>query len=417
MTGRARSTLWLGVGVVLLALNLRPLVVAVSPLLDMIRADTGLSTGAAGLLTTVPVLCFGVLAPLAPRLGRSLGLEPALLLTMVVITAGAAVRLLPPLAALLAGTVLIGAGIALANVLLPGLIKRDFPGRVGLMTGLYTMTLSGAPALAAGLSVPLAQATGLGWRPVLAAWGVLAVVAIIVWLPQVRRHTRVSADEARAAEHPVRGLWRNRVAWTVTFFMGLQSMTYYTLVAWLPTLLVDAGMSEESAGLMLSLCNVVAIAGAFLAPVLASRMRRRGMIVVISTGSYAVGLVGLWLDPVGGAYAWMVLIGLGVGTSISLALLYIVQRAPDTRHAAQLSSMAQSVGYVLAAFGPLVLGVVHQATGGWTIPVLLLIAALVPQALNGVLAGRDRYVAGHPDEIGAARTTGAPVACGRGPTA
>jgi MFS transporter, CP family, cyanate transporter len=412
VTGRARSTLWLGVGVILLALNLRALVVAVSPLLDMIRADTGLSAGAAGLLTTVPVLCFGVLAPLAPRLGRSLGLEPALLLTMVMITAGAAVRLLPPIAALLAGTVLIGAGIALANVLLPGLIKRDFPHKVGLMTGLYTMTLSAAPALAAGLSVPLAQATGLGWRPVLAAWGVLAVVAIIVWLPQVRRHTRVSAAEARAAEHPVRGLWRNRVAWTVTLFMGLQSMTYYTLVAWLPTLLVDAGMSEQAAGLMLSLASVVAIAGAFVAPVLASRMRRRAVIVVVSTGLYAVGLAGLWIDPVGGSYVWMVLIGLGVGTAISLALLYIVQRAPDTRHTAQLSSMAQSVGYVLAAFGPLVLGVVHEATGGWTIPLLLLIVALVPQALNGVLAGRDRYVAGRPDEIGA-RTTGSPVPCSR----
>ncbi|MCH6171795.1 CynX/NimT family MFS transporter [Pseudonocardia alaniniphila] len=393
-----RSTLLPAVGVILLGANLRPLVVAVSPLLGAIRADTGLSVSTAGLLTTLPVLCFGVLAPLAPRLGRRLGIELTLLLTMVLITAGAAVRLLQPLAALLAGTVLIGAGIAIANVLLPGVIKRDFERRVGLMTGLYTMTLFASPALAAGLSVPLERATGLGWRRVLALWGVLAVAAIIVWLPQTRRRTRVSAADTKAAARPVCGLWRNPLAWAVTCFMGLQAMTFYMVAAWLPTLLADAGMSGVTAGVMLSLSSVVGIAGAFLAPMLAGGAVRTAAIVVAGSVLYVIALGGLLVAPIAGAYLWMSLLGLGQGAAISLALLFIVQRAPDIRHAAQLSSMSQCFGYVLAALGPLALGVVHQATGGWTIPLLLVITVLIPQTLSGVLAARDGHVSGYPDE-------------------
>ncbi|MFD1523995.1 MFS transporter [Pseudonocardia yunnanensis] len=369
-----------------------------SPLLGAIRADTGLSVATAGLLTTLPVLCFGVLAPLAPRLGRRLGMEPTLLLTMVLITAGAAIRLLQPLAAILAGTVLIGAGIAVANVLLPGVIKRDFERRVGLMAGLYTMTMFASPAIAAGLSVPLERATGLDWRCVLALWGVPAVAAIIVWLPQTRRHTRVSAADTQAAAHPVRGLWRNPLAWAVTCFMGLQAMTFYMVVAWLPTLLSDAGMSDVTAGVMLSLSSVVGIVGAFLAPLLAGGAARTAAIVVAGSVLYVIALGGLMVAPIAGAYLWMSLLGLGQGAATSLALLCIMRRAPDIRHAAQLSSMSQCFGYVLAALGPLALGVVHQAAGGWTIPLLLVITVLVPQTLAGVLAARDRHVSGYPDE-------------------
>ncbi|MDT7680223.1 MAG: transporter, family, cyanate transporter [Pseudonocardiales bacterium] len=391
--GRGQTVL-LAAGVILLALNLRPLVVAVSPLLSTIRADTGMSATMAGLLTTVPVLCFGLLAPLAPRLGRLVGIEPALLITMVMIGAGAAVRLLPPLPALLAGTVLIGAGIALANVLIPSVIKRDFHNRVGMMTGLYTMTLSGGPAIAAGLTVPIAQITGWGWRPVLASWGLLAVLAAVVWLPQARRHTRIRAGEARAAAHPVRGLWRSPLAWAVTSYMGLQSLSFYAPAAWLPTLLATAGMSKAAAGGMLALSSLVSIAGAFAAPTLAGRGVRPGLLVVIGTACSGVGFAGLLVAPVAGAYLWMSLLGIGTGTAISLALLFIVQRAPDIRHAAQLSSMAQCFGYILAGLGPFALGAVHDATGGWTVPLLLLIALLVPQAVAGVIASRDRHVAG-----------------------
>lgn len=261
----------LAFGVIVLALNLRPAVVAASPLLDTIRDGTGMSATAVGLLTTLPLLCFGLLAPFAPRLGRRFGMEPALLATMVAICAGTALRLVPSMAALLGGTVIVGAGIAVANVLLPGVIKRDFPHRVGLMTGLYSMSLFGGAALAAGITVPVEHAAHLDWRTTLAMWGLLGVFAVVIWVPQFRRHTRATAAEARGAAHPVRGLWRHPVAWLVTGYMGLQSLSYYAAAAWLPTILGNAGMAEGTAGWMLSFSSLLGIAGAFLSPVLASR--------------------------------------------------------------------------------------------------------------------------------------------------
>ena len=391
-----RGEVWLAVGVILLALNLRPLVVAIAPLLQVIRADTGMSATAAELLTTVPVLCFGLLAPFAPVLGRRLGIEPALLAAMLVILLGDLARLAPWPVALFGGTVLIGAGIAVANVLIPSLVKRDFPGRVGTITGLYTMTLSGGPALAAGLTLPLTQVTGLGWRPALGLWGLLAVMAIVVWLPQMRRHTRVRAEEASAGAHPAHGLWRSPLAWAVTGYMGLQSLSFYTLAAWLPTVLVSAGMSGALAGAMLSVWNVVSIGSAFLAPRLAGRGVPAGLLVLAGAGSHLLALAGLLFAPVGGAYLWVGLLGIATGSAISLALLFIVQRAPDTRHAAQLSSMAQSYGYLLAATGPFALGALHDLTASWTIPLLLLAALLLPQALTGLTAAQNRQIDPQP---------------------
>jgi CP family cyanate transporter-like MFS transporter len=386
------SALFLGFGVILVALNLRPLVVAVGPLLGVIRAGEHMSATVAGLLTTLPVFCFGAFAPFAPRLSHRLGIEPALAVTLGMIIAGAAVRLLHPLAALLAGTVLLGAGIAMANVLIPSVIKRDFPGRVGLMTGLYTTMLCLGPAAAAGFTVPLAHTTGLGWRPVLALWGVLGVAALAVWLPQVRRHTRPRPGEVDAAAHPVRGMWRNRLAWTVTSYMGLQSLTFYTIVAWLPTRLADAGLSPTAAGAVLSVSSLISVAGALGAPLLLSRGLPPGVLVAGGATLYAVALVGLLLAPVGGAYLWATLLGIGQGLAISLAVLFIVHRSPDNRHAAQLSSMAQCCGYLLAAAGPFALGAAHQLTGGWTVPLLLLTATLLPQTVFGIGAARDRLI-------------------------
>jgi CP family cyanate transporter-like MFS transporter len=392
-----RDRLWLAVGVILLAANLRPLVVAVSPLVSTIRADTGLSATAAGLLTTLPVFCFGALAPLGPRLGRLLGVELTLLLSMVLIAVGAAVRLAHPLPALFAGTALIGAGIAVANVLIPGVIKRDFAASAGSMTGLYTTTLSGGPALAAGLTVPLAQLTGWGWRPVLALWALITVAAVAVWLPQVRRGVAHRRSGAVPALSPVRGLWRDATAWAVTGYMGLQSLSFYASAAWLPTLLASAGMSATGAGVMLSVATVVSIGGTLGAPMLVGRGVKAGWVVVLGTVSYAAGLLGVLLAPTTVTYLWMALLGTGTGVAISLALLFVVQRAPDLRHAAPLSGMAQCVGYLLAACGPAGLGAVHDASGGWTVPVVVLLVVLVPQVLCGLAAARDRHVHTAPD--------------------
>ncbi|WP_172381875.1 MFS transporter [Streptomyces sp. MNP-20] len=389
-----RRALYLGLGVVLLALNLRPALVAVSPLADVIRDDSGMSATATSLLTALPLLCFGLLAPVAPGLGRRFGMERSLLGTMALICAGTALRMVDSVIALFAGTVVIGAGIAVANVLLPGLIKRDFPGRAGLMTGLYSMSLFGGAALAAGVTLPVRDASGMDWRTTLACWGVLALLALVVWLPQVRSRTRVAAAAARQAAHPVRGLWRSPLAWQVTAYMGLQSLNYYAAAAWLPTLLQDSGMSAGDAGWMLSFSALLGITGSFVTPVIVGRRLSSALLSTLGALLCAAGYAGLLAAPVGGAYVWMSLLGLGQGAAISLALLFIVQRAPDARHVAQLSSMAQCFGYVLAATGPAILGAVHDASHDWTIPVVVLLVLLVPQVVVGVGAARDRHVRG-----------------------
>ncbi|MFI9495905.1 CynX/NimT family MFS transporter [Streptomyces halstedii] len=388
--GRA---VWVTVaGIVLLALNLRPALVAVSPLTPVIGREAGLSSPAISLLTSLPLLCFGLLAPVSPRLGRRLGMERALLVAMGLVVAGTAIRLLPDMGALFGGTVVIGAGIAIGNVLLPGLIKRDFPHRVGSMMGVYSMTLFAGAAAAAGLTVPLQHLSGLGWRALLACWGALAVLALVVWLPRARVRHRVSSRAAAEAAHPVRGLWRQPLAWHVAAFMGLQSLTYYAAAAWIPTLLKSAGLSQGAAGWMLSFSSLLGIAGSFLAPVLAERRMPAALVTVVSTLLCAAGIIGLLAAPVGAPYVWMLLLGLGQGGAISLAMLFIVQRAPDIRHVAQLSSMAQCFGYILAACGPLALGTLHDATGTWTAPLLALLALLAAQGVFGVLAARDRHV-------------------------
>ncbi|AEW97870.1 MULTISPECIES: CynX/NimT family MFS transporter [Streptomycetaceae] len=393
---------WLVAGVLLVALNLRPAIVAVSPLLDTIRATTGLSGTAAGLLTTLPVACFGLFAPFAPKLARKVGMEAGLAGVLVLLLAGVLVRLADSAVALFAGTFLIGVAIAVGNVLLPGLIKRDFPHRGGPMTGLYSMALFAGAALAAGGTVPLGHATGLGWRATLALWAVLVGVGVLAWLPQLAggRATRPSAASAAAAAHPVRGLWREALAWQVALFMGLQSLNYYTATAWLPAVFGAHGMSDGQAGWMLSFSSLLGIAGALFGPVLAGRIRRQGMVAVCAGVLCAAGIGGMAVAPVGGAYLWMVLLGLGQGLAISLSLAYLVLRAPDARHAAQLSSMAQCVGYLLAAVGPLVLGALHDATHDWTVALVVLGALLVPQTVVGVLAGRRRHVGRHDPGAG-----------------
>ncbi|MBD5786913.1 MFS transporter [Cellulosimicrobium terreum] len=383
--------------IVLAALNLRPAVVAVSPLIGEIRASEGLSAAAAGLLTTLPVLCFGALAPFAPVLSRRFGLERTLFASLVLLCAGFAVRLVPTTTALFVGTVLVGCAIGLGNVLLPALVKRDFADRIGLMTGLYSMALAGGAALAAGLTLPVAQAAGLDWRGALAAWGLLAVAGAVVWAPRALRddprgpNPLPVAAGARPGHAPGRSVWRSPLAWAVTVFMGMQSLSFYAVNAWLPEVFVSLGRSPAAGGWMLALCNLCGIVGSFVTPVLAGRMARQRAIGIVLAALIATGLAGIALAP-GAALLWVVLLGLGQGGGISLALTLMALRAPDVTRTSELSGMAQSAGYTLAACGPIGLGLVHDATASWTVPLLLLVTTAVVQGVAAWFAGRDVHV-------------------------
>jgi MFS transporter, CP family, cyanate transporter len=388
---RRAGGVWFAIVLLVSALNLRMAVAALSPVLDTVQSQLGLSSAVAGLLSTVPILCFGLFALATPRLIRRFGMERLLVLAMVVITAGIALRVLPPVAALFAGTAVLGAGIAVGNVLLPGLIKQDFAAKAGLMTGLYSVSLFVGPALSAGLTVPIMHATGLGWRPAIALWGGVAVLAIALLAPRAARDPR-TAGSGSTRERP-QGLWKDPLAWMVSGFMGLQSLGYYSGVAWIPTLLQDHGMSAGQAGWMLSYSSFPGLAMALITPlVIRGRARRAAALVVAAAVACAIGYVGLIVAPVSLAYLWLTVLGLGQGMSISLALGFIVARAPDVHHTAHLSTMAQSVGYLIASVGPVGIGILHDLTGGWTIPMLALTVILVPLLIAGLGASRDRHI-------------------------
>ncbi|MFW0795546.1 MFS transporter [Gordonia sp. CPCC 205515] len=366
----------------LVAANLRPPVVSVAPLIDDITADLGFSSAVAGLLTTLPVLCFGLSAPFAPRLAARFGIERTVFVSMIVLIAGMVLRFVPNSVALFAGSAVVGAAIGVCNVVLPSLIKRDFAHRSGLMTGLYSMTLSGGAAIAAGLTVPIDRAVGGNWRLTLMSWSMLALVAVVVWIPQLRRVHRV------AVSHAPPSLRRNRIAWAITVFMGTQSLIFYTFSAWLPTYLVELGRSDAQAGAILAIGQVVALTASLVIPIIAARYADQRLITLIVLAICAAGFIGLVCTN-SLVTLWAIMIMIGPGASISLALLFMVLRSPSTAVTSQVSGMAQSIGYIVAALGPIVIGALHDATDSWKLAMGVLGLVVIPQALSTLLAAKD----------------------------
>jgi CP family cyanate transporter-like MFS transporter len=387
---RGRRVL-LVVGIVLLAVNLRPALTGLTPLIGQIRADTGISYGVAGLLTALPLLAMGLLSPIASLLAHRFGMERVLLASMLVLAAGILLRSAGAVTALFLGTAVLGAAIAIGNVLLPGLVKREFPERVGLMTSTYSTALAVSAAIAAGASFPLADQVGIGWRASLGSWALLALVAAVAWLPQMRSARPANASPADS--QGVNGPWRSALAWQVTLFMGLQSLGYYVVLTWLPEILQEqAGISASLAGWMLALAQAVGTASIFLAPVLAGMRPSQHGVVVVAVALTGAGALGLLLAAETATALWVVLLGLGQGACFSLALTFFALRAPDSEHAAALSGMAQTVGYLLAAVGPFLFGLLRDTTHAWTVPLALLFAVAACLLLTGLGAARDAHV-------------------------
>lgn len=384
---------WLfGAAIVLTAFNLRPAVTSVGTVLGEIQAGIGMSGAVAGVLTTVPVLCFGAVGLTAGRLGRRLGTERTLILGLTLLAAGLAARAFAasPLPLLLASVVGLS-GIAVANVLVPVAVKQWFPERVGRMTGLYAMALAVGTALAAAGTVPIAAALGT-WRAGLAVWALPVLLALVPWV--VLRRTGVGVREAAASgaggdvEVPVH---HSRQAWGLTVFFGLQGLAAYTMMGWLPTILQDAGISPTRAGLLLALTTIVGAPISVVLPELAARRPdQRGWVVgliVISATAY----LGLALAPAAAPVVWSLLLGVGLG-AFPLALVMIGLRAATDQGTAHLSSLTQGFGYLVAALGPVTIGIVHDATDGWVVPLGVLLALLVPQLVAGLSAGRPGHV-------------------------
>jgi MFS transporter, CP family, cyanate transporter len=382
------------VGILLIAANLRAAITAVGPVLGNIRGSLDLSAVTASVLISVPLVAFALVSPVAPWLARRVGMERALGLSLGALAVGIAVRSLPWFAGLWIGTALLGIAIAVLNVVLPSLIKRDYPDRIGQITGAYSATQSAIAAIAAGLAVPIAGVTQDGWRLSLGIWAGLALIAIAVFAPQLRKRTlpeTLAATAAPKASHPYRSPWRSALGWQVTAFMGLQSTVYYILITWLPSIEQSDGVSQSAAGLHQFLLNGFGILGSLSAAALIHRWKDQRGIAIAATVVVAVSIVGVMTDP-GLNAVWVSIGGLGTGASIVIALSLFGLRTVHHGQAAALSGMAQAVGYLVAASGPIVIGLVHDATGAWTTGLFIILGLLAAQFFAGMLATRRRLI-------------------------
>jgi MFS transporter, CP family, cyanate transporter len=366
---------------VLLGLNLRTAVASLPPLLDTVRADLGLSGTAAGVLTALPVLCFGAFAPLVPRLARRFAIERLLGACALVSALALALRGAGGVAALFAGTLGAGASVAVAQAALPVLIRTGHSTRTGLLTGAFSMALPLGATLGAALAVPLEQALD-GWEGSLAAWSLPALVAALAWLPRGAA-TRVSGPAAG----PLR---RERLAWAVASYFAVQTMAFYIGLSWLPSILADDdGYSEQAAGFLQALSLAMQLPSAFLIPVLASRMRSQAPLLAAIVIVSALPVLGL-LVASGAAALWMVLLGIGQGGALGLALILPVLRGGSPAGVSSLTAMTLSVGYLVAALGPWLGGVLHDATDAWEATLVLLLGVTLLQAVPGLPASRGR---------------------------
>ena len=374
-------------GLVLVEMNLRPALSSLSPLLNEVSASLGLSAAKAGLLTTLPVLCLGLFAPLAPILARRFGAERVVLGILLTLAAGIILRSSFGEVGLFVGSLIAGASIGIIGVLLPGIVKRDFAKQAGTMTGVYTMALCLGAALAAGATVPLSHYFGGSWNLGLGFWIVPALVAAVFWLPQVgQKHG------AHQVAYRVKGLLRDPLAWQVTLYMGLQSSLAYIVFGWVPSILISRGLSATEAGLLLSGSIIVQLLSALTAPWLATRGKDQRLAIVVVMLLTLGGLFGCLFAPLEGLWGWAILLGLGQGGTFSLALTLIVLRSRDAHVAANLSGMAQGIGYTLASMGPLAVGVLHDWTGGWGATGWVFGVIGLGAIIAGLGAGRALYV-------------------------
>lgn len=386
----SRESWLLIIGIVFIASTLRSPLTTVGPLISFIRESLAIPNVLAGFLTTIPLLAFALISPFAPKLARRYGLETTLFISLILLTGGIIIRSFGSIPNLLIGTFLLGIAIAFGNVLLPSLIKLHFPLQLGLLTGIYSVAMNLSAAIAVGLSVPLATDTPLGWKGALGIWGILPFIALLIWLPQLKKKKSDSiAAPDRQRSLP---LWKSPLAWSITIFMGLQSLLFYTTAAWMPEVLKAQGIGADYAGWMISLQQFAQLPIMFLTPILAGKVKDQRMIVAGVAACYLLGYGGVFMGGNSLVPLWMIFIGIGAGAAFSLAMMFFTLRTRTSHEAAELSAMAQSFGYLLAATGPVLFGSLHDLTGGWIVPLLILLIGSLCVLLFGLKSGKDAFV-------------------------
>ena len=385
---KPKSQALLILGIILISINLRTSIASVGPLIPFIREDLGISNGLAGFLTTLSLLTFAVFSLFAPSIGKRLGHGRAIFLGILLLAIGVVLRVLGGIELLYIGTSLTGVGIVIANVLMIPFFKAKLPEKIGLMTAILSTGMSLFAAIASGISVPLAVDLGLGWRGSLASWVVLMALALIIWIPQMS--TRKSAYQGDLLL--AKNVWKSKLAWQVTLFMGAQSVMYFTMVTWLPDMLIARGMSPVKAGIALSFMQLISLIGTFFVPNLLIKLKEQSNVILIVGLGYLIGYSALFIQNEIVSFAALAIIGIGSGASLSIAYTLISLRTAEDLTTAKLSGMVQSAGYILAALGPLIFGISLDLFDNWNILIWFLLIMTVQFIGFGLPAGRNRKI-------------------------
>lgn len=392
-TTKARNTLAI-LGVIFFAANLRAPLTSVGPVIGEISHDLSLSKTAAGMLTTIPLLAFGFLSSLIPRFSQRYGMELVLLLSLLLLGIGLGLRSYGSIITLFIGAALVGTAITFGNVLMPAFIKTKFPNNIGIIMGVYSVGMNLTAALAAGLSIGIGKWTALGWKGSIGIWITLVILGVIIWFPQLlfAKRDKTKIKTLVKSKEPKLNLLKSRLAWAVTIYMGLQSMMYYCLTAWLPKVAQDWGLTIEASGWVLAYVQFAQLPTTFIGSIIAAKMRDQRVLSGLTGILFIFGITGILIFKTKYILLWCILLGVASGLAFSLSMLFFVLRTQNTLQAAKLSGMAQSFGYLIAATGPAIFGGIFDLTGSWNLSFVFLISMSAILLVAGIIAGKDSWV-------------------------
>ncbi|MFI3604446.1 CynX/NimT family MFS transporter [Vagococcus fluvialis] len=376
-------------GIIMIATNLRAPITSVGPLVGTITNSLNLTGAQAGLITTLPLIAFAIISPIAPKLARKFGTETTILGALILIILGLSIRYLPSISTLFLGTAILGCGIAVGNVLIPSIVKQEFQNQSGLVTGIYSVSMNLTGAIASGVSIPLIEKLGWTWNQAFSLWIILAALALLAWLPQLKN--KKATPEVNVVDTN-NSIWHSSLAWSVSLFMGIQSFIFYVLVAWLPEMLISQGIPSSKSGGMLSLLQLTLLPTTFIIPIIAEKRPNQKSLVVISFTLFTLGISGLMFSSLAVISLSIIAIGIAGGIAFSLSMMFFNLRTSTPKEAADLSGMAQSIGYILAAVGPFLFGLLHDLTNNWQSSLFLLIGMTIILLFVGLNAGSSKKV-------------------------
>jgi CP family cyanate transporter-like MFS transporter len=376
-------------GIIMIATNLRAPITSVGPLVGTITNSLNLTGAQAGLITTLPLIAFAIISPIAPKLARKFGTETTILGALILIILGLSIRYLPSISTLFLGTAILGCGIAIGNVLIPSIVKQEFQNQSGLVTGIYSVSMNLTGAIASGVSIPLIEKLGWTWNQAFSLWIILAALALLACLPQLKN--KKATPDVNVVDTN-NSIWHSSLAWSVSLFMGIQSFIFYVLVAWLPEMLISQGIPSSKSGGMLSLLQLTLLPTTFIIPIIAEKRPNQKSLVVISFTLFTLGISGLMFSSLAVISLSIIAIGIAGGIAFSLSMMFFSLRTSTPKEAADLSGMAQSIGYILAAVGPFLFGLLHDLTNNWQSSLFLLIGMTIILLFVGLNAGSSKKV-------------------------